>query len=143
MPDYKQCTTSLMSTLMHETTSPQSGYVLAPNGYYYGLTDNMVPYLGHLDQLRYWIQQDTDMSMLFGTGAVVGESTVSTWFDADMTTTYKFMAALQFIVTHIFSSITPNREFNLSTVSSAWQIAYTNGGSNPDGPIPPPMACVS
>lgn len=141
MPDYKQCTATMMGVLMDEREAPETGYVQAPNGLYYGITDPTIPYLCRLDQLRYWIQQDVDMDTLFGSGAVINQTTISTWFGGNMTTTYKFMASLQFIVTHIFATITPNKEFDLATNAGQWEITFVNSGSNPVGGVPEPSIC--
>ena len=142
MSDYKQCTTNLMDILMTEQENPEVGYVQAPNGLYYGITDKSIPYMGYLDQLRYWVQQDEDMSILVTPGHIAGEDMISEWFGRDMTTTYKFMASLQFIVSHIFHDIVPNKEFELVAGGNGpWEVAFVNGGGNPDGPIPPPAMC--
>lgn len=138
MPDYKSCAETLVDNLMDETTSSQTGYVLAPNGKYYGLTDSSTPFLGDLDYLRYWILQDTNMAAIFNTSAVTSETTIKAWFSNNMTTTYKFMAAMQFCVAFDYSNLTADVQFSLDTnpTSGLWELEFTNGGSNP-GLAPP------
>lgn len=138
--DYKVCVANLVNQVIGESNTPKPGFILAPNGKNYGIQYPDTPYMGRMDQMRYWMKQDISMNTLFVYLTTKTEDEINVWFN-NMSITYKFMVFCQYMVAHDHGNFTPNRQFNLLTINNKWNLRFDNGGMNPQNPPPPRMEC--